>query len=361
MNKNLLKVVKSLGLNPDEEAQFISCLENERAARPAIIWTRQRAANTPFYSIPINLVPLGFNQKDETGSDPGLNQSSSHNLNPNESSSRLNEYFEFIDMLSTGQNPGSHKLHEEGEIYCLDFSSVFAVSVLAEARWEGERAPRLVVDTCSSPGGKAVYAWRAIKPERLICNEVIGSRISALISNIKRCSITPTIVTNADTAHLAASLSEMADLVLVDAPCSGQSLPAKGGKAVGAFHPSTINMNSNRQKRILANAAKLVAPGGYIAYMTCTFSKDENEGVIKWFLKRFPSFEPLVVPHLERFRSSLTDLSCYRLFPHQGLGAGAFTCLLRRKPNEEDDTSSSQIDWTTFKCIWRNDLPFGTW
>jgi 16S rRNA C967 or C1407 C5-methylase (RsmB/RsmF family) len=229
---------------------------------------------------------------------------------------------------------------------------VFAASVLAEAKFSNKCSPNLIVDTCSSPGGKAIYAWRACNPKRLVCNEVIGSRLSALISNIKRCRITPTIVTNADTAHLAVSIGETADIVLVDAPCSGQSLPAKGAKAFGAFHPATINMNSNRQKRILANSAKIVAPGGYLAYMTCTFSLDENEGVIKWFLKRFPNFEPQIVPHLEDFRSRISEFPCYRLMPHQGLGAGAFTCLLK---NNQSSETEPLPNWQALKCVWRND------
>lgn len=338
-------------------SRFMHCLEDESAARPAIIWTRGRPDENPFA-----LGRLGENHELEDtpasqGNPPGTARSfglanafTSH------------EVFNFIDPLTAGQNPGSHQLHERGDIYCLDFSSVFAASVLAQATWCDERRPGLIVDTCSSPGGKAVYAWRACRPERLVCNEVIGSRLSALISNIKRCNIAPTIVTNADIAHLAVSLQDAADIVLVDAPCSGQSLPAKGAKAVGAFHPTTINMNSNRQKRILANAAKMVAPGGYLAYMTCTFSIDENEGVIKWLLKRFPNFEAQSVPHLKEFYSRITDIPCYRLFPHQGLGAGAFTCLLKRKQSSEPIPTPPHIDWQTLKCVWRNDQipPIGT-
>jgi 16S rRNA C967 or C1407 C5-methylase (RsmB/RsmF family) len=118
-------------------------------------------------------------------------------------------------------------------------------------------------------------------------------------------------------------------VVIVDAPCSGQSLLAKGAKAPGCFHPVTINKNANRQKRILANAAQLVAPQGYLAYMTCTYSVEENEQVIEWLLERFPRLRPVVIPHLATHQSSLSSLPCYRLWPQTGLGAGAFTILLQ--------------------------------
>lgn len=347
MNRNVLKVVNSLGLHAYEVPRFIKCLEEESAARPAIIWTHTRPLDNPF-----KLRRMEYTDHTEQSSILGVDSKENEQLFELEKEFISNGLFDFIDLLADGQCPGTHRLHEQGDIYCLDFSSVFAASVLSEAKLSNRGSPNLVVDTCSSPGGKAIYAWTACKPKRLVCNEVIGSRLSALISNIKRCQITPTIVTNADTAHLAVSLGETADIVLVDAPCSGQSLPAKGAKAFGAFHPATINMNSNRQKRILANSAKVVAPGGYLAYMTCTFSIDENEGVIKWFLKRFPNFEPQIVPHLAGFRSRISEFPCYRLMPHQGLGAGAFTCLLKNKDSSENKTIP---DWQSLKCVWRND------
>jgi 16S rRNA C967 or C1407 C5-methylase (RsmB/RsmF family) len=100
-------------------------------------------------------------------------------------------------------------------------------------------------------------------------------------------------------------------------------------KAPGCFHPATINQNANRQKRIIANAANIVAPNGYLAYTTCTYATAENEGVGEWFVKKFPQFKPIVIPHLTDYRSRLTDLPCYRLFPQSKLGAGAFTMLFQ--------------------------------
>jgi 16S rRNA C967 or C1407 C5-methylase (RsmB/RsmF family) len=137
------------------------------------------------------------------------------------------------------------------------------------------------------------------------------------------------MVTRMDSEVLAREIPQTADLVLVDAPCTGQSLLAKGGKAPGCFHPVTINSNANRQKRILANSTQVVAPQGYLLYMTCTYSLEENEQVIEWLLHRFPQFQPVSVAHLGKYRSHLTDIPCYRLFPQSGLGAGAFTALLQ--------------------------------
>ncbi|MEG4211570.1 hypothetical protein [Microcoleus sp. S13_B4] len=124
---------------------------------------------------------------------------------------------------------------------------------------------------CAAPGGKSIFAWKTLNPELVLCKEVIGKPMGMLISNLKRCQIQPSLATNVDSKILAEKMSQTANLVIVDAACTGQSLLAKGDKAPGGFHHVTINSNANRQKRILANSAKIVVPQGYLAYMTCTY------------------------------------------------------------------------------------------
>jgi len=236
---------------------------------------------------------------------------------------------EWADCLLPGQEPGKHRLHREGRIYCIDPSSVFAMSALASVPTH----PKLIIDVCGSPGGKAICAWRILKPELIVVNEVIGKRLGALISNIRRCRIVPAAITQADTSILAKKASGSADIVVVDAPCSGQSLLAKGLKSPGCFHPVTINKNVKRQRRILANSQEMVCSRGYLGYMTCTYTPKENEQIVKWFLKNFPSFVSVRVPLLERYQSHLSDLHCYRAWPHRGQGAGAFVALFQRRAN----------------------------
>jgi 16S rRNA C967 or C1407 C5-methylase (RsmB/RsmF family) len=183
-----------------------------------------------------------------------------------------------------GERPGQHALHQAGAFYCLDFSSIFAASVLLTI----EQPTPLVLDVCAAPGGKSIFAWKALQPDLIVSNEVIGKRLGMLISNLKRCQIQPGYVLNRDASILAQMLKQSMSLVIVDAPCSGQSLLAKREKAPGCFHQTVINKNANRQKRIIANSAGIVAPQGYLVYMTCTYSPEENEQVCTWFLERFP-------------------------------------------------------------------------
>jgi 16S rRNA C967 or C1407 C5-methylase (RsmB/RsmF family) len=237
----------------------------------------------------------------------------------------------WISFPDPDSRPGLDPRHQAGDWYLLDLSSVFCASPLQEvSRTLREQPPRILIDVCASPGGKALLGWKALSPQLLIANEAVHGRITALISNLKRCRIDPCVVLGRDPERLADELGAVADVVVVDAPCSGQSLLLKGKSSPGGFHPATVQMNSKRQRRILANAARLVAPEGHLLYSTCTFSKAENEGVIEWFLKKFPEFESCAVASLAAHRSLLTEAHCYRLFPFEGFGAGGFTCLLKR-------------------------------
>jgi 16S rRNA C967 or C1407 C5-methylase (RsmB/RsmF family) len=238
-------------------------------------------------------------------------------------------------------------MHEEGYYYCLDFSSVFAAMTLSAIAGPVET----VLDICSAPGGKGIFAWRMLRPERLICNEVIKKRTGVLIANLRRCGVGPVEVISADTSVLATAWPAMADVVMVDAPCSGQSLVARGKESPGCFHPATINMNANRQRRIIANSAATVAPGGYLAYMTCTYSEKENEGVLRWLLKQLPHFKPREVPALVGRESRLADFPCYRLFPQSGEGAGAFATLLRNEKSDAAPHGKSR----EIAVVWRSD------
>ncbi|HEX4923093.1 MAG TPA: hypothetical protein VFV50_03370, partial [Bdellovibrionales bacterium] len=102
--------------------------------------------------------------------------------------------------------------------------------------------------------------------------------------------------------------------------------------------------------RILAQASECVKPGGYIAYMTCTFAPEENEKNIEWFLRKFPEFEAVKAPHLESYQSHLADFPCYRIWPHRVPSAGAFTALLKSKK----EAAASFVDVDDLTPIWKS-------
>jgi 16S rRNA C967 or C1407 C5-methylase (RsmB/RsmF family) len=119
------------------------------------------------------------------------------------------------------------------------------------------------------------------------------------------------------------------DIVLADVPCSGQSLLARGIENPGCFHDVNVGKNTGRQRRILAECIRLCKPSGYIAYSTCTYAQSENEGVIEWALSKNSSCTTVEIPLLETHRSPLSSQFCYRLWPQEGFGAGAFLSLIK--------------------------------
>ena len=294
----LTKLSQRLFPDPTEQAAFCDRLTHPHPLHPSILWRDSPPEPHPF-----------------------------------ECESPLPWQPPFCDRLALGQQPGKHPLHDQGAFYCLDFSSIFAATPLLTVRDRLGDAVTGAIDVCAAPGGKSLFAWKALQPEWLISNEVIGKRIGALQSNLKRCRIAAARITNLDSQVLAERIPHTAQVAIVDAPCSGQSLIAKGGKAPGCFHPVTINANANRQKRILANSAQLIAGQGYLLYMTCTYAPAENEQVVDWFLNRFPQFQAVPVTPLQAYQSQITEIPCYRLFPQSGLGAGAFTVLLHNTDN----------------------------
>lgn len=285
----LLKQSRRLFDDTTEQEKFINALLHPQRFHPCIVWCREKP-DSSFIAEP----PVGWQPP-------------------------------FIDRLSLQEKPGKNSLHASGYYYCLDFSSVFAAMSLFAVR-----SPiHTIFDMCAAPGGKSIFAWRVFQPKLIVCNEVINKRIGMLISNIKRCQISPSAVLNKASNDLSEALPNSSQLVIVDAPCTGQSLLAKGDDALGCFHPTTINKNANRQKRIIANSAQVVAPQGYLTYMTCTYSIEENEQVCEWFLSKFPQFTAIEIPELVEYQSQLSSIPCYRLFPQSGLGAGAFTVLFQ--------------------------------
>lgn len=298
ISRTLLRQAAKLFSAADQSAAFVQALQQDNNYPVAVIWLQPRPEQSAFSTLP-----------------------------------RPEWLPDFVDLVPFQERPGRHVLHEQGAFYCVDPSSVFMA--LGAIRLP---AADIVLDVCASPGGKSVLAWRALQPRQLWCNEVIGKRLGSLISNLKRCRIGPVSVISTDPAQLAQYAQNTADVVLVDAPCSGQSLIARGKPSPGCFHPATVNMNANRQRRILASSVAVVRPGGWLVYMTCTYSEKENERNLDWLLKRHSQMSAVAFPELHGFQSALTQTPCYRMWPMSGTGAGGFFAVLQKSFTTEQQS-----------------------
>lgn len=221
---------------------------------------------------------------------------------------------------------GSFDDHQAGYYYILDLSSCWESTALCQVP-----QPRKSLDLCAAPGGKTMLYYGRYQPqESHTANEIVASRRGILRQNVERCGL-PKIQLSGLRPDQWAKSGEQFDLILADAPCSGQSLLAKGIKNPGCLGASAVKGNAKRQRGIMLSAYECLAPDGYMLYSTCTYSVEENEKVIAYLLKRKPDLEAIEIPSLSDYRSHLSDFASYRLLPTQGIGAGGFSCLLHRK------------------------------
>lgn len=207
--------------------------------------------------------------------------------------------------------PGKHPYHEMGLYYIQEPSAMSAAALLAPK--PGMR----VLDLCAAPGGKSTQLATYLGDSGLLVSNEINTQRSRILSqNIERMGIKNAIVTNEDSFVLASHFPGFFNAIQVDAPCSGEGMFRKLPEAIEQWSVENVAICAARQKEILDNAAVMLKPGGTIVYSTCTFSKEENEDVIEYFLEKHPDF---TLEEMERF------------WPHKVDGEGHFVAKLVRR------------------------------
>ena len=213
-------------------------------------------------------------------------------------------------LMPEGFSPARDPLHRAGLYYMQEPSAQAPVPMLNVQPGDA------VLDLCAAPGGKAGQIAAALSGTGvLVANEIIPERASVLLENLVRLGVTNAVVTNMQPDALCQRLTGCFDRVLVDAPCSGEGMFRREPAAVAAWSAEHVLSCAARQKLILESAAKALRGGGTLVYSTCTFSEEENEGVVQHFLQAHPEFS------LEGMR---------RLYPHTSAGEGQFMARLQK-------------------------------
>ncbi len=189
-----------------------------------------------------------------------------------------------------------------------------------------------VLDLCGAPGGKSTHISSILgKNGFLIANEVIRQRAAILAENITKWGLGNTAVTQNDPAAFA-SLENFFDIIIVDAPCSGEGM-FHDEVAVREWSAANAQMCSERQRRILADVWPSLKPGGVLIYSTCTFNGAENEQNIMWLSER--SGAETVKAEIRAF-SGITEIEYrgitgYGFHPGRIKGDGFFIAALRKQ------------------------------
>lgn len=231
---------------------------------------------------------------------------------------------------------GGHPYHHAGMIYVQDPGAMAPAECLdIQPDW-------WVLDLCAAPGGKSSQLRNKLGTHGiLVANEIVPSRCKILTGNMERLGFRNTITTCLEPARLANLFLETFDLVMVDAPCSGEGMFRKDDTAIMEWSVDNVLRCAQRQKSILEHAASALRPDGYIIYSTCTFSLEENEMVVDHFLQQHPEFE--LIPVREPVRACTDDGISYdgchcknlrdarRFYPHKSRGEGQFMAVLHNR------------------------------
>ncbi len=223
-------------------------------------------------------------------------------------------------FFAKGEGLGKTVEHAAGLYYVQDPSAMAAAPKLGVCG--GER----VLDLCAAPGGKTGQLAAAMKGEGvLVANEIDRKRALVLCGNLERLGVKNAVVTCARPDALSEYFCGYFDKILVDAPCSGESMFRRDDGAVREWSLQNVSACARRQDGILDSASKMLAGGGRLVYSTCTFAPEEDEEQIAAFLQKHPDY---------------ALINEEKLFPHKVRGDGHFVAVLTRRGGGRNDIAT---------------------
>ena len=245
-----------------------------------------------------------------------------------------------------GEGIGNTPEHHAGLIYVQDPGAMAPLNAIDIP--EGAR----VLDVCSAPGGKSAQIAAMIGESGFLhANEYVPKRAKITVGNLERLGVRSAVVTSLDTAELGELYSEFFDVVVCDAPCSGEGMFRKSEEAIEDWSEENVAACRERQLMILENVLGTLKSGGLLLYSTCTYSIEENEGVISELLRRHPELR--LIPAKDAVCAVTADGIALegrselrltrRFYPHRSRGEGQFLAVLEKRESEENTTKKKTI------------------
>lgn len=209
-----------------------------------------------------------------------------------------------------------------GCYYVQEASSMFLSHILKQYI----TTPVTALDLCAAPGGKSTLAIAEL-PEgsMLIANEAMRQRANILVENIVKWGNPNCIVTNnyAEDFH---AFTDAFDLIICDAPCSGEGMFRKDPASIGEWSLANVAACWKRQRDIVKNIWHTLKEGGIFIYSTCTYNAHEDEETVQWIAENLGA-DVLSCHPLDEWH--LTDTNTH-FFPHKHKGEGFFISILQK-------------------------------
>ena len=238
-----------------------------------------------------------------------------------------------------------------GAYYVQEASSMFVAEAIRQTIQSD--TPLKVLDLCAAPGGKSTLLSSYL-PESslLVSNEVIKSRYQILKENMLKWGYPHIALTNHDPADFSGLISFF-DVVLIDAPCSGEGMFRKDENAVKEWSPQLVKLCSARQQRILKDALKLLKKDGILLYSTCTYNDAENIDNLDWVLNNYDlQAIPMTLPKEWKVdEQSGKKAIGYQFYPHKIKGEGFFIGVLKKINNPTSLNKPSKKRKIVFKQL----------
>lgn len=257
-------------------------------------------------------------------------------------------------------------LFHAGNYYVQEASSMFLLFALEKYA----SSDALVLDLCAAPGGKSTLISDFLNNDGfLISNEYVPQRANILAENILKWGNPNCAVTNVSSQQFA-KLKGVFDVVVVDAPCSGEGMFRKDDVAIDEWSLDNVHKCVDRQREILSNAWQCLAENGILIYSTCTFNDLENERNVEWLINEFDA-EYLPLCPDDSWGVTVTDFGC-RFLPHKVRGEGFFISVVRKKSEcstlniksikQLPPSCKNALEWVDnpdrFKTIVANDVVY---
>ena len=234
-------------------------------------------------------------------------------------------------LQSIGVQIGHDAYHEAGLYYIQDPSAMSVVPYMELRPFDR------CLDLCASPGGKSLQIADRLKTEEggiLLSNEFIMERAKNLSKNVERMGYSHVAVSSCSAEELEEQFPEFFSRILVDAPCSGEGMFRKNPEAIADWSLEKITQCAGLQREILDHAIGMLREGGLLAYSTCTFSEEDNEGMREWILDKHPELSFLGERHL---------------YFHNSVGEGQYFALFRKAGK---DLEREDVDTFKLSMLW---------